>query len=354
MRTWIAIRVALLACGWLGCAWSGGVRAQALSCTANMPSPRIHIDSEIFVNRLTPIGPIASAPAASHFGARATCTGGSIGQPIEIALRVHPSLVSRPNPFGAGLLLETSVPGIGIVLQTPTPAMITSAFQVVHTATRNGLTHQALANMEVRAQVARHDNGVFDLNNDYPLHGIPLVQMAWRAPGVQDDWQYITTWSLETLVGNPENIISETCFIGNDPMVAWRETKDLGKVDVGEFPGIGQEAPSRIAAGTVVLTCRNYAGGFMTVTSATAHPTMPGVMRNALTGPGAAAGMGVRIRHGLDGAAWDFHTPWPISAQGHRISDILHFDYHARYLQTEPVVRPGQFKSTVTFTVHYD
>ena len=350
MKRSIALRV-LLAC-LFALATFGEALAQPLSCTGDMPTPRINVLAQIYVNRDTPVGPLAGSPPQVHAGASVMCTGGAVGTPIEVALRVHPSLQAGPSPWGAGLLLETTVPGIGIELQTPSPMMMTSDFQVVHTTTRNGLPTQLLPSVTMRVQIARHSQ--IDVLDNHALHGIPLLQMAWRAPGVQDEWQWVTTWSLNALTPGMRNIISETCFIGPDPTVPYARTVQLGSVGAGDFPGIGQEAPGRNVAGTLEVTCRNYAGGRMKVESTHRHATMPGVLLNQLETSDAAQGVGIRVRHGAGGAEWDFNAPWVISPQGFRVNDIMYFNYNVRYVQTEPIVRSGRFKATVTFTVQYD
>ena len=73
-----------------------------------------------------------------------------------------------------------------------------------------------------------------------------------------------------------------------------------------------------------------------------------------MTGPGAATGVGVRVRTSFAGTPWDFQNRWVISERGFRMNDTLAFDYSARFVRTDATVTPGNFKATVTFTVHYD
>ena len=136
--------------------------------------------------------------------------------------------------------------------------------------------------------------------------------------------------------------------------MAYEKQENLGSVAAGMMPNIGDEATGQAVASTIILTCRNYAGGEMSVESTTTHPTMPGVLRNALTGSGAATGVGVRVRTSFGGTPWDFQNRWQISERGFRMNDTLTFDYNARFVKTEPTITPGNFKATVTFTVHYD
>jgi len=344
---------ALMACviGLLSWGGVGDASAQALNCTANIPTPGITVLSQIYVNRLSPLGEVA-APR-SHTGARITCTGGTMGMPIEVAYRVHPTLTSRVNPFGPGVLIESAIPGLGIIVTANLPSQITAPLTVVWQGTRtNPVASMTLPNSHVFAAIARH--GDVDLLTDHALHGVPILQMGWRSPGTQDEWQWPITWSLNPLGAGQRNIIGETCYIGGMPNGTWTQKENLGSVPGNHFPGIGEEAPGNNASGTVILTCRNYAGGRMTVDSATKHSTMPGVLRNSLVGAGSATGIGLRVRAEINGTEWDFLNPWEISPPGFRFSDTLAFSYYARFVQLDPVITPGKFKATVTFTVHYD
>lgn len=346
----IALR-ALMACLFGVLSWGGvgDAFAEPLTCSTNVPTPEISVPEAVYVNRMTPLGAVANG--GQYPGARLTCTGGTPGMPIELAFRVKPGLEAIANPFGQGLLLKTGVPGMGVILETPIPAMITSAFQTVWSGTRNSNVVQTLPNTQVKATIARH--GDVDLQNNHAVHGFELMEMGWRSPGTTD-WEWLTTWSLHSFSPGERNIITETCYIGPNASVPYEKQENLGSVAAGMMPNIGDEATGNAVASTVVLTCRNYAGGEMSVESTTTHPTMPGVLRNALTGPGAATGVGVRVRAGFGGTPWDFQNKWQISERGFRMNDTLIFDYNARFVKTDPTITPGNFKATVTFTVHYD
>ena len=342
---------ALVACAFGVLSWCGigDASAQAINCTPNVPTPEIAVPTPVYVNRLSPLGKVANT--YEFPGARLSCSGGTSGMPIEIAFRTNPALEAIPNPFGAGMLIKTNVPGMGVIVETPIPAMISSPVQTVWSGTRNTVPSQTMANTQVLATIARY--GDVDLLNDHSVHGIQLLQMGWRSPG-NTDWQWTTTWSLHTLPLNEQNVVTETCYIGPSANTPWFKQEDLGSVSAGMMPIVGEEATSSSVGGTVILTCRNYAGGEMSVESTTTHPTMPGVLRNALTGPGAATGVGVRVRTGFGGTPWDFQNRWQISPRGFRMSDVLAFDYSARFVRIDSTITPGNFKPTVTFTVHYD
>jgi len=346
----IALRAAM-ACVFGVLSWCvvGDASAQAISCTSNIPTPEISVPNPIYVNRLSPLGKVANTYSFS--GSQLTCSGGTVGMPIELAFRLNPALEWMPNPYGPGVLLKSDVPGLGVIVESPLPAMIDSDFKVVWSGTRNSVVVQTLPNTQVRATIARH--GDVDLLNDHAVHGMQLMQMGWRSPGTTD-WQWLTTWSLHPFAVGEKNLVTETCYIGPDARTPWFKREDLGSVGAGMMPNIGDEATGKAVAASVVLTCRNYAGGEMTVESATTHPTMPGVLRNALTGPDAATGVGVRVRTSFGGTPWDFQNKWQISERGFRMNDTLIFDYNARFVRTESTITPGNFKATVTFTVHYD
>jgi len=338
----------LFACVLGTVAWLAPGKASAINCTPDDSQLRLSVPSQVYVNRLTAAGPITTPNTQ---GTQLVCTGGPVGTPIEVALRVHPTLQARANEWGAGLLLESSVPGLGVIVQTTSPVMMTQEFQVIQTINRNGSLAQSLLPVEVRAMLAKH--GDVDLMQDHSLHGIPLIEMAWRAPGVQDAWQYVTTWSLHAFVAGTQNVLTETCYLGPDATTPLVRTETLGPVGAGDFGGVGEEAAGRQVSGTLLLTCRNYAGGLMTVSSDQAHPTLPGVLRNGLTGDGAASGIGVRVRNTVGGPEWNFLAPWPIPGFRESLRHH-HFSYYMRYLQIDPAITPGAFKATITFTVHYD
>lgn len=345
------LRAFCIVCALLCC---GRVAAQPLACTGNMATALIPVQSQIFVNRATPPGELVNAPSITHSAARVQCTNGTPGMPIEIAFRLPAGVTSRANPFGPGLLLDTPAPGVGIVLHTISPQVLASPFQVMQTTTRNSSVTQLMAYTEVRMQFARDPATPLDLERTFAVHSMPLMEVVWRSPGFQDEWQLATTYRLNNLAAGTRNVLTETCFFGANSTETFARTENLGPVRAGDFTGIGSEPAISNLAGSLILTCRNYAGGRMSVESSSANPTMPGIMDNTLTGPMASQGVGVRLRHGVGGNPWDLLVPWAISPQGLRVSDTLLFNYNARYVQTEPTVRAGQFKSTVTFTVHYD
>ena len=331
-----------------GTLWFGGrAAAQPLNCTADAPNPTPFAASTITVNGSLPPGAVLASQGSP--GSAVRCSGGTPGMPIELAVRFPPERNARTNTFGAGVLLDTGVSGIGYVLNFHAPHSVSSAHQVMLSATRNASPVQILANVGANFSVVRGE-GALDFLTDHRVHDKTLMTVQWRSPGVQDAWTDVITWRHDALSTNAPNLYTQTCHFGDNPAIPVARTHMLGSVSAATFAGVGIEARGGGATNAIHMKCRNFTSGSITLWSAGIHPTMPGVLTNTHPGPGAATGVGVRLRHGPDGAEWNLTAPWriPVGSQGET------YAYDARFVQTGAVITPGPFSASLTLTIHYD
>src|SRR5207342_3552283 len=82
----------LSACVLGALAWLAPGKALAINCNPDDTQLRLSVPSQVYVNRLTAQGPITTPNTQ---GTQLVCTGGPVGTPIEVALRVHPALQAR-------------------------------------------------------------------------------------------------------------------------------------------------------------------------------------------------------------------------------------------------------------------
>jgi type 1 fimbria pilin len=330
----------------LSIAGIGGAQAQQpLNCTGTNVTMT---PQQWLYNREYAVGEALFGNRMPAFLTRVSCTGGTRGQLIELRARAAPGTNARSNPYGPGLLLDSPIAGIGIVVVTKpfemqTPDAIVSSFN------RNSLTEQRVDGLIVDAWPIR--TGHVDLNTDYALHAMHLLTMDWRAPGVVDDWREVNTWTIQALSdANNANLKTESCSFTGNANVALQRTHQLGTVSGNAFSGVGSIAPGHHVSGSMVLHCRNFAGGTLSIESPHAHPTMQGVLLGA-PGAGAASGVGIRVSH-TDGTPWRFGETRPVAPTGTGGSRDDPFSYVVRYIQTGPVAG-GTFDTHFTLTVDY-
>ncbi len=151
------------------------------------------------------------------------------------------------------------------------------------------------------------------------------------------------------VVGPP---LKPTCSVST-PSVAIH----LGALSAGEFRGVGSVAGS--ASQDIKLQCAGGTGGSQDVLVTLTDQTQPANRsdRLRLTADSTAAGIVLQLLHGNtvlsygpDSSAVGNPSQWQAGSTGN--GNFL-IPLTARYLQTEPTVRPGTANGLATFTLSY-
>lgn len=355
-RATSAVRVLFL-CVVAACSWwtTGSVHAQTVTTCEPTGSTDVLTPSYLVVNRQTPLGRIHDHGAESPLPASLllTCRG-AVGAEIEIETRFLGNNV-RSDPFGGqGVLVDSTIPGVGLQVEATTAHNLAAASPITTPAGRDLVIRRATplpdrVTIAVRAFAAK--TGDIDLSTNHKVHQQPLVEVRWRPKG-EGAWSSSVFRFHDIPVASPANLRSETCYFGDTPNVPVVRTHRLRTLATGTLRGVGSEWLAYLGVdNNLVLNCRNFSGGRLSVDSPTRHPTLPGVLRNARTGADAATGIGLRVRDGGTNAPWDFTQPWPLDAAADSFRTIA---YSVHFIQTEELVTPGAFSATVTLTVDYN
>lgn len=167
----------------------------------------------------------------------------------------------------------------------------------------------------------------------------PIISGSVLAAGKLGDWRWNSLIPEIFQLGNSVTFTTPSCTIVTDPI-----NVTLPTVTTSAFSGVG--ATSGRTPFQIQLSCPTGAA----VAKITMHTSTPdshaGVI--APSGPGYAAGIGVRV---LDGNSnpMVFETQTVVTPPNATAS----ISYFAEYFQTAPTVTGGPVKATVTFDIFY-
>lgn len=131
----------------------------------------------------------------------------------------------------------------------------------------------------------------------------------------------------------------------------------LGVISSRDFSGVGSVAGA--ATGTIVLQCAGGSGANLDVLVTLTDQTTPAnrTDRLSLTGTSQAGGVALQLLHGAtllrygpDSATLGNPNQWLAGSTGNGTFQI---PLTARYIQTEPKIRPGTANGLATFTLSY-
>lgn len=341
-------------------------RAEAQVVAPNCEPFGAHIATAGLVinNRQTPLGPMENrGPGGilpSYFSLM--CSGGTAGAEVEVEVRFVDNNL-RADPWGGkGVFVDsTNVAGIGYQLVVASQIDLGSHDNYITSLTGadfvfrrvNPVHRVALIMNAYPVKIGDIDLSTFG----HKMQGQDMVEVRWRLRGAAS-WN---TWmiSLEPKDHqDPYNILNETCYFGDKfGLPPFVRNHQLRPLHTAALYGLGKDGPIAYPGGTntlIQLRCNNFLGGRIRVESPSRHPTLPGILTNGYSGPDAAAGVGLSVRHGsAQSEHWDFLQPWPLARDENNFS-IRSYLYYLSYYQMDPVVTPGRFSATITMTIEYN